>query len=475
MQSMPPETLAALRTSAAGKVKCSRLELYEPYAKQRLFHVLGVSTRERALIAANQSGKTFCAGAEVAMHMTGRYPGWWEGKRFDHAVRWTAGSESAELTRKGIQRVLLGPPETEAEWGTGMLPKDTILFADIARAQGTPDAVATIPVRHVSGDVSVLQMASYSQGRGKWQADTLDGVWFDEEPPLEIYTEGMTRTNISEGPVLLTATPMLGMTTVLFRLMRERPAGTAVVSMTLDDAEHYTPEQRLRLVATYPEHEREARTKGIPMRGSGLIFQVPESDIVCAPFEIPEHWPRICGLDFGADHPTAAAWLAWDRDADVIYVYDAYRKSGNSQMLPLHAAAIKARGDWILCAWPHDGNNETAAGPQLAKQYRDQGVNMREENAKFPEDPKAPERSRISVEAGVSEMLTRMITGRFKVFRHLGDWLEEYRQYHRDKGVIVKVYDDLISATRIAIMDLRYATTNERHERVRRERNWRVA
>jgi phage terminase large subunit-like protein len=77
--------------------------------------------------------------------------------------------------------------------------------------QGVPDAVATISVQaRVSGESSVIQLASYDQGRTKWQADTVDGVWFDEEPPQDIFSEGITRTNVTLGPMLLTMTPLAG-------------------------------------------------------------------------------------------------------------------------------------------------------------------------------------------------------------------------------------------------------------------------
>ena len=70
------------------------------------------------------------------------------------------------------------------------------------------------------------------------------------------------------------------------------------------------------------------------------------------PFPIPPHWVRICGLDVGWDHPTAAVWLAWDKDADVIYVYDTYRQRKESVVV--HAAALRAKGEWIPIAYPHD-------------------------------------------------------------------------------------------------------------------------
>ncbi|CAN5815506.1 hypothetical protein BH20PSE1_BH20PSE1_01210 [soil metagenome] len=232
-----------------------------------------------------------------------------------------------------------------------------------------------------------------------------------------------------------------------------------VITSSWADVPHLSAAEQADLLASFPAHERDARSKGVPILGSGRVFPVDEALITELAFPIPAHWPRICGMDFGWDHPTAAVWIAWDRDADVVHVYDAYRS--REQLVPVHAAAIKPRGAWIPVAWPHDGNNDTAVGPQLAKQYRTQGVNMRPENAKFPPDARDPMRSRISVEAGLQLMLTRMQTGRFKVAAHLNQWFEEFRLYHRDEGKVVKVRDDILCAARTALMDLRFAACQQ--------------
>lgn len=429
----------------------NRLAYYVPYRKQLEFHHLII--RERLLMAGNQLGKTWAGAFEMAMHLTGRYPDWWRGRRFlQRPVMAWAGSVTGLATRDTVQRLVVGRP---GEWGTGSVPRKYI--ADKKSAMGVPDLLDHIKVQHSSGGTSVLSFKSYEQGREKWQGESLDIVWFDEEPPQDIYTEGLTRTNATGGMVYITFTPLLGMSDVVKRFLIDKPVGTAVISMTIEDAEHYTPEQRAAIVASYPPHERDARARGIPMLGSGRVFPVEEDMIKTAPFPVPAYWPRICGLDFGWDHPTAAAWLAWDRDSDTVYVYDCYRRS--EATVVQHASVLRAKGAWIPVAWPHDGNNDTAAGPQLAKQYRDADVNMRSENAKFPEAPDGQQKSRTSVEAGVSEMLTRMETGRFKVFSNLNDWFEECRLYHRKDGKIVKERDDIISATRYALMDLRFAKT----------------
>jgi phage terminase large subunit-like protein len=303
-------------------------------------------------------------------------------------------------------------------------------------------------VRHVSGGLSTLYLKAYEQGRGKWQANTVHGIWFDEEPPSDVYFEGITRTNATGGMIMLTFTPLKGMSDVVGRYILEQNPDRIVTTMTIDDAEHYTPEQREKIAASYPAHEREARTKGVPSMGSGRIFPVAEESIVVDPMEIPKHWARIAGLDFGWDHPTAAVELAWDRDADVIYLTKDYRQREATPII--HAAAVKPWGDWLNWSWPHDGNNDTAAGENLASQYTKQGLNMLPERA-------TDESGSNSVEAGLMDMLDRMQTGRWKVFRTCTSWLEEFRLYHRKDGKVVKERDDTISASRYALMMKRFA------------------
>ena len=74
----------------------------------------------------------------------------------------------------------------------------------------------------------------------------------------------------------------------------------------------------------------------------------------------------------------------------------------------------------------------------------------------------------ISVEPGIMEMLQRMQTGRFKVFNYLRLWFEELRMYHRKDGKIVKVHDDLMSATRYATQSLQFAGLDRPKKRPRK-------
>jgi phage terminase large subunit-like protein len=222
----------------------NRLALYTPYPKQAEFHAAGATYRERSFMAGNQLGKTLSGSAEAAIHLTGRYPEWWRGRVFDRPIRALAGSESSELTRDGVQRLLVGDPRDQDAWGTGFIPKNALV--DWSRKSGVPDAVDGVVVAHGGGgDVqagrSTLNFKSYDQGRSKWQADTLNFVWFDEEPSLDIYSEGLTRVSATQGLVYGTFTPLLGMSEVVRRFLMEPNADRININMTIDDALHLYP------------------------------------------------------------------------------------------------------------------------------------------------------------------------------------------------------------------------------------------
>lgn len=421
------------------------LSRYEPYRKQLQFH--NTLARERMFMAGNQIGKTWASASEVAIHLAGLYPDWWRGKFFDHAVASWVGGVTGESIRDTMQRLLLG---RVGSWGTGTIPKDKII--DISMSRGVPDLVDTIQVRADGGGVSTVAMKSYEKGRAKWQGETLDFVAFDEEPPIDIYSEGLTRVQAVNGIVWLTFTPLLGMSDTVKRFLQEKPEGTAVIRATIEDALHYTAEERRIIVAGYPAHEREARAKGIPMLGSGRIYPVAEETLKVDPFPIPMHWKRVAAIDFGYDHPTAVVWLAIDPDSKVIYVTDVYKLKQQTPVV--HAAIIKVRGEWIPCAWPHDGLQHDKGGSceQLKTQYENLGVKMLKERAQFEDQSNG-------VEAGITLLLTAMQLQQFKVFSHLNDWFEEFRMYHRKDGKIVKSDDDLMDATRYACMSLRFAVS----------------
>jgi phage terminase large subunit-like protein len=224
LQHLPPkQALALLLQEKARRATRRKLFTYYPeegpfrrelYPKHMEFFRVGATHRERCFMAANRIGKTEGAGGyETTLHLTGRYPSWWIGKRFDFPVRWWAAGKTNETTRDIVQAKLFGeicyPNGRKGVSGTGLVPgEDT---GKISWKQGVQDLIDTIRVKHVSGGWSTLGLKSYQQGRGAFEGTEQDGIWLDEEPPMEIYGECLIRTATTNGIVYTTFTPLEGM------------------------------------------------------------------------------------------------------------------------------------------------------------------------------------------------------------------------------------------------------------------------
>lgn len=447
--------IAELTRKLEWQVAGQKLKRYSPYPWQKDFHAAGVDHPERMLMAANRVGKTQCAAAEVAMHLTGDYPDWWQGRRFDHPTLCWTGSPTNETSRDIVQTELLGGMGEKL--GTGWVPRSSIVGTPKTRQAGVKDVVDSFTVRHKSGGLSICTMKTYEQGWQKWQGTAPHVVWDDEEPDdYMIYSESQTRILTSKGILLVTFTPLRGVTD-LVQHFQDGGKGIWLRGASWDDAPHLSAEDKERLSASYRSHERDARTKGIPMLGEGAIFPVSDDDIKQEPFKIPSHFARMKGCDFGMDHPAAGVEIAWDRDQDIIYVIDCYRKA--NEKAPYHAAWFTKANRNVPVAWPHDGmNREKVGGRVLADAYRDHGVNMLAKSARYPKVPGEPEKGGPQpVEPIVDEVLERMLSGRFKVFSNLSEWFDEKRSYHRKDGIIQAKRDDILKATFYAVMMKRYA------------------
>jgi len=409
---------------------------------------------------------TFSGAMETAIHLTGRYPDWWEGTRYLHPVEFMIGSNTNETARDIVQKELFGNPMSDKELGTGTIPIDCI--GKTHRKAGVPNAIDSALVKHVTGGWSKVYIRAYEQGFKKFMGIRAHGGWLDEEPPPEIWSQFIRMGLAMPGSILyITETPEEGMTEVVSGFMNNLSYGQAIIQAGWDDAPHMTDEVKQQRLKAFPAHEREMRSKGSPLMGAGLVFDVPDDDILIDPFDIPRHWPQITGIDFGWDHPFGAGKIAWDRESDCVYLVNDYRET---RALPVvHAQSINAWGEWVPVTWPHDGlNTEKGTGIQLRQQYLDAGLNMLPWKATNPPSPGQKEgEGGNSVEASLMEMLERMQTGRFKVFKTCKYFMEEKRMYHRaileSNGAriskLVKMNDDVISAVRYAIMMLRHART----------------
>ncbi len=463
----------------------NQLASYSPYPFQKAWHnAKGLETdapaRQKCLMCANQIGKTYCGTIEDVFHATGRYPDWWNGERFDHAVNIQIAGVTVDKVRDTLQAKILGDPHNDDLWGTAALPKDSIVGKP-ARKQGYVNAIDSIGVKHISGGVSRMVFQAYEQGAKKFMSTGFHVVHLDEEPPGDIYSQALRAVTATNGIINLTFTPEDGVTGVVDGFMNELKKGQAFITATWDDAPHIrdNPEHRDQLLAALPAHERDMRSKGIPQMGSGMIYPVLDELIMCDPFELPPWWPRVCGIDYGGfDHPFAAVWLAFDYDSDSCYIYKTYKNMG---AMPIHADALQRQDcDWIPVAWPHDvGHMDKQSGKPLASVLRDEyALNMLPQQFSNPPNPGQKEgQGGQGVEVGLWNILTAMETGRFKVFANLSDWFREKSVYHRKDGKVVKRMDDLMDATRYAYQSQRFADLRPRpisaqQQMPRGLRNW---
>jgi len=475
-----------LLMAASKKISEHRLDDYKPYLFQERFHncldLNGYPAHQKFLQAGNQTGKTYSAAEEVAMHVTGEYPIWYTGIRLKNPRKGQVSGVTNETTRDICQAELLGDPEDPEAFGTGTIPKNSILAT--FRKPGIQNAFDSVQVRHKNGHKVTIKFRAYEAGKSKFMGHSNDFCWCDEEPPSDIWSQ-VNRSQIArpDSIILVTFTPEEGNTQLVIQLAEELAPGQGFVNATWDDAPHINdvPGRKEYLLSFFPIHEREMRSRGIPMVGSGLIFPIKDEEIMIEPREIPTHWKRINGLDFGWTHPFAVAFCAYDEQEDIIYLTAEYSQS--NALPPMVASAIKAKGPWIPCVWPHDGMSMDDKGKDKSKRslLEDEGVNMHD--TWFTNPPAIGEKEGSggnSVETGLMNMLTRMETGRLKVFSTCDNFFKEKSQYHRKmksgKSEIQKINDDVISAFRYACQSLRHSRTElimipQRSQRVG-ARNW---
>ena len=452
---MPPKLALAYALELAAKQAAgTKLFSYFPdtgplrrelYAKHLLFFRLGATKSTRCFLAANRVGKTEGGGGyEVTCHLTGRYPTWWEGARFDAPIRcWVAG-DTGKTVRDILQLKLLGQ---WGQFGTGLIPASDIV--KYAPKQGIAEAVDTVTIKHYDehgvydGD-SKLVLKSYDQKRESFQGTEQDVIWLDEESDDSIRGECMLRLMTTDGLLIETFTPLRGITPVVMQYLPNGEAtddvsvteDKALVMAGWDDVPHLGEAEKKRMLAETPPHLRDSRSKGIPSLGAGAIYPVPESEIKVKDFEIPSHWVRLYGMDVGWNR-TAVLWGAKDLDTDAIYlVSEHYRGQAEPS---IHANAIQSRGKTLRGVIdPASRGRSQTDGQQLLQSYKELGLHLVLANN--------------GVESGIYEVWQRLSSGRLKVFGSLNSFWQEYRLYRRDeKGRIVKENDHLMDCMRYLV------------------------
>ena len=414
------------------------------YSKHLEAFRAGATHRVRIVLAGNRVGKTESIGLyETVCHARGEYPPWWEGRRFQRPVDWWIAGETNETTRDILQRKLLGPV---GQFGTGVLPRAWV--HRVRPRSGVTDAIELVEVKHVTGGISRLQFKSYQQGIEAFPGTERDGVLLDEEPPLEIFTECLLRTmstgRFGGGMLLLTFTPLQGRSETVMHFLPtgelpEHPSqgNLYIVNISWDDVPHLNAVEKAEFKHDIPPYQLDARTRGIPVLGAGVIYPVPEETYLVEPFELPKHWRRAYAMDVGWNR-TAGLWGAFDSETDTWYCYhEHYRGQAEPSV---HVQAMKAPGGWIPGVIdPAARGRSQSDGRQLMQEYIEMGLVL------------APANN--AVESGIYAVWERLSQGRCKIFTSLTHLRKELRVYRRDKrGAIIKVDDHLCDDLRYLIM-----------------------
>jgi len=423
--------LEQLELELVRRNKENKLKAFKPYPKQLEF--MNDQHKIVALFGGNQSGKTTVGSAYCAYHLTGEYPSWYKGIKYDRPVTvWVAG-ESSTRVRDTLQEKLFGPL---GEWGTGLIPKQN-LVGDPIRKGGIPGAIDICRVKHKSGSNSIIQFFSYDQGREKFQGSTVDIVWCDEEPPQDIYTEAKMRTIAASGYVFLTFTPLKGITPLCDEIITNINTMYGKHFLTWDDVTHLSEEDKQLQISGLGPHEIEARKYGRPTIGTGKVYQFDENEYIVSDFTINPKWRTIGGLDVGISHPTCAIKLSIDDESGVGYVHQEYKIAGETSVY--HAYKLK---EWP-CRFAIDPNS------------RQRAISSGDSPYKIFEDIMGDDRLLVAdnrVNYGISFIRAKIASEQLYIFESCVETLKEMRLYRfKENGDILKKDDDLMDAFRYGV------------------------
>ena len=453
-----------------------RFLFYKPYPVFEEFHQLGNEASIRLLLAANRIGKTYSCLAEFAMHATLNYPDHWKGYRYKkkNLTLWLGGItgfEAEDLSKRLFEGSGNDPAFIHESLVVYSNRKDKRYQIKNALGGMTNIAIKTYGGREQQNELST------------WKASKVDCILLDEQPTISVFSECCMRIMNTEkddhGMIIIAATCtqftqfVLGFTQRVERVevetggqkrMEEKQinVGSGEVRDSKvfllagwEDAQHLDEEQKKNMMANMLPAEIEARTKGMPSIGSGMVYPVLEELITCDPFEIPKHYARIIGMDFGWSDPTAFVFGALNRDTGILYITFEYAMSGktpDSHLADLSTMSAAESLHWAtVMADPAGQASSQKDGEKLFEIYKQKGLSLaKADNTRS---------------AGILTCLQMMMDGRLKIFKGCcPKLLNEIRTYAYDsKGSIKDGNDHLLDAMRYMVSGLRYART-EQHQ-----------
>lgn len=464
------EELARLIAMIEEYGKYNKPSTFTPYDFQLKMYGAGSEHQARFACLANRVGKTYAGALEMSYHLTGLYPEWWPGHRFAKPIKAWAIGITSDSTRKVLQNELLGTIDArmDEDLGSGAIPRDCIKLEGLER-DGHTAKVVRVYHHNAGGEVdgvSMLEFRSTEQGTHTLMGTAQDYIWIDEEAPtksLEIFSQCSTRLATTNGKLLITATPENGLTS-LIQQFYDKPK-LFIFHAGWNDAPHLSEKTKTELLDAIPEWEKEMRTKGLPSKGSGAIFQVEDKDIV-----VPEIVPNanadiVVGVDFGRSRdPSTIVWAMKDPDTDVITIFreDYLDQDRSSEAM----AQVILNSPWPQApvVVPHDGNSVATDGGSETRAVimRELGCNVMIGTFSNPADVQNNitnvHKKHNGKEGGLAWMAYQFKKGSLKVCEHLDYFFKEKRSYfYITKGGKTQPKDGddhVIDAARIAVLSL---------------------
>lgn len=442
----------------------NQLRYFRPFEHQLRFFRTGHSDR-RGILAANRIGKTVSTCYETAMHLTGQYPAWWQGRRFDRPITAMVAGEGWSQVAMVLQNELLGTQDIKISdaIGTGAIPRDCIV-TDTMRNDGAN--CIGVEIRHTSGTNSYLVFANYTQEVRQMQGFKLSLAVFDEQPPDDFFSEIVTRTATTQGQVLCSFTPLKGLNGLVSKFWNHEE-GYEHIRVSWDDVPEYDPwgepfllnSTRAQLERDYLPHERDARRNGRPVMGKGAVFQIrnwPTYRTGDYDFRNSRGLHRIIALDLGlVNDRTVISLMYWDPEEREAWLHTQIVVRGVEEANPMnyinHLMRPEVFGTPIVL--PADASTPgryTMSALSIRQLFEQYELNVHPEPIMNPPDDQGRRTNHKSY--GINVMRQMLELGTLHVNENCTEFLREAQNYFVDSQGRFSDPDDAIDSTRYALL-----------------------
>jgi len=454
----------AMVIAVSDDMQYNQLKYFRPFEHQRKFFETHLSDR-RGILAANRIGKTVSTCYETACHLTGQYPDWWSGYRFDKPITAMVAGEGWSQVAMVLQNELLGTQDVKIRdaIGTGAIPKACII-TETMRSDGAN--CMGVEIRHTSGGKSYLLFANYTQEVRQMQGFKLNLAVFDEQPPDDFFSEIVTRTATTQGKILCSFTPLKGLNGLVSKFWNKEE-GYDFIRVAWDDVPEYDPwgepfllkSTRLQLERDYLPHEREARIAGKPVMGQGAVFQIrswPTYKTGDYDFREMRNIHRIIALDLGlVNDKTVISLMYWNPHERTAWLHRQICVTGIEEANPAnyisHLMRPEVFGTPIVL--PPDAGTAgryTMSALSIRELFEQYELNVWERPIMNPPDSQG--RTTNHKAFGINMMRQMLEAGTFMVNENCVDFLREAQNYYVDPQGRFSDPDDCIDSARYALL-----------------------